>query len=65
MASAAPDERELVRARHHDKAMYIHNDMKMPKRMVPAEVINHEDVELTLLEGLVGRRPPFKGKDGY
>jgi hypothetical protein len=42
--------------------MYIHNDMKMPKMMVPADVINHTDDELTLLEALVGRRPPAWGQ---
>ena len=46
--------------------MYIHNDMKMSKMMVPAAVINHTDDELTLLEALVGRRPPFWGSgSGY
>jgi hypothetical protein len=44
--------------------MYIHNDMKMPKMMVPAGVINHSDDELKLLEALVGRWPPFYGQGG-
>ncbi len=35
--------------------------MKMAKMMVMAEVINHTDEELTLLEGLVGRVTPFYG----
>jgi hypothetical protein len=35
--------------------------MKMPKMMVPADVINHTDAELILLESLVGRVPPFGG----
>ena len=38
--------------------MYIHNDPKMAKMMVPAAVINHTDAELELLEGLVGRVTP-------
>jgi hypothetical protein len=29
--------------------------------MSAAGVINHTDAELTLLEGLVGRKPPFAG----
>lgn len=62
--SAAPQEAERYSTTHHDKPMYIHNDMKMPKMMVPAEVINHTDDELTLLEALVGRRPAFYGM-GY
>ena len=61
--TAAPRERESYSTVHHDKPMYIHNDMKMPKMMVPAEVINHSDDELTLLEALVGRVPAFYGKD--
>jgi hypothetical protein len=56
---AAPQERETYTTSHHDKPMYIHNDMNMPKMMVPAGVINHTDMELTLLENLVGRWPPF------
>lgn len=58
--TAAPAERELIRTTHHDHPLYIHNDMKMPKMMVPAGVINHLDAELILLEGLVGRVPPFE-----
>lgn len=58
---AAPHEAESYTTTHHDKPMYIHNDMAMAKMMVPAEVINHTDAELTLLEGLVGRVTPFYG----
>jgi hypothetical protein len=57
--TAAPAEREIIRTRHHDHPMYIHADAAMPKSMVPADVENHNDAELELLEGLVGRRPPF------
>ncbi len=64
--AAAPQEAERYSTKHHDKPMYIHNDMKMSKMMVPAAVINHTDDELTLLEALVGRRPPFWGSgSGY
>jgi len=64
--TAAPQEAERYSTKHHDKPMYIHNDMKMSKMMVPAAVINHTDDELTLLEALVGRRPPFWGSgSGY
>ncbi len=62
--SAAPHERETYSTTHHDKPMYVHNDMKMPKMMVPASVINHTDDELKLLEALVGRWPPFYGQGG-
>lgn len=61
----APAEQELIRTTHHDHPLYIHNDMKMPKMMVPADVINHTDAELTLLESLVGRIPPFAGGKKY
>lgn len=60
---AAPQERERYQTDHHDHPLYIYNDMAMPKMMVPAKVINHTDTELTLLESLVARKPPFWGKD--
>ena len=62
--SAAPRESETYSTTHHDKPMYVHNDMSMAKMMVPAGVINHSDAELTLLENLVGRTPPFYGQGG-
>ena len=62
--TASPRERESYSTVHHDKPMYIHNDMKMAKMMVPAGVINHSDDELKLLEALVGRTPPSWGSDG-
>jgi len=62
--TAAPRERESYSTKHHDKPMYIHNDMSMAKMMVPAGVINHTDAELELLENLVGRWPPFYAQGG-
>jgi hypothetical protein len=62
--NAAPQESETYSTTHHDKPMYIHNDMKMAKMMVPAGVINHSDAELDLLESLVGRSTPFAGQGG-
>jgi len=59
--SAAPQEAERYATQHHDKPMYVHNDMKMPKMMVPASVINHTDIELDMLEALVGRVRPNQG----
>lgn len=59
--TAAPQEREIVRTTHHDHPLYISDDMKMPSMMVTAPVVNHTDAELTLLENLVGRWPPFYG----
>jgi hypothetical protein len=63
--SAAPQERETFSTSYHDHPIYIHDDMKMPTMMVPAEVINHTDAELTLLENLTGRYPPFAGRSSY
>jgi len=62
--TAAPQEFERYSTSHHEKPMYVYNDMNIPKMMVPAGVINHTDDELTMLEGLVGRWPPFFGKVG-
>ncbi|TRZ91103.1 MAG: hypothetical protein D4R84_14935 [Rhodocyclaceae bacterium] len=62
--TAAPQESESYSTTHHDKPMYIYNDMAMPKMMVPAGVVNHSDAELELLESLVGRVPSFYGQGG-
>lgn len=60
--AAAPQERETIHTRHHDHPIYIYSNPAMPTSMVPAEVVNHTDAELTLLEALVGRTPPFAGE---
>ena len=61
--TADPSHVELIQTEHHDHPILIHNDSAMPM-MAPASVINHTDSELTLLENLVGRWPPFYGKVG-
>lgn len=58
---ADPSRIERIETRHHDHPVYIHNDDAMPM-MANATVINHTDAELTMLEALVGRRPPFHGQ---
>lgn len=58
---AAPHEAEKYSCTHHDKPMYIHNDMAMVRMAVPATVINHTDAELELLEAMVGRTVQFYG----
>lgn len=65
--TAAPQAHESYSTTHHDRPMYIYNDMKMPKMMVPAGVVNHTDDELDLLESLVGRWRPYdnQGKGKY
>ena len=57
--NAAPEQREVIVTRHHDHPIVIGSNPAMPHSMVPAKVINHTDDELTLLENLVGRQPPF------
>lgn len=59
---AAPDQREVIVTMHHDHPITIGADSHAANMMAPAQVINHTDAELTLLENLVGRRPPFYGK---
>lgn len=60
--TAAPAEHEVIRTWHHDHPLYINSDPGMAKSMVPAEVKNHTDAELAMLEALVGRVPAFYGK---
>ncbi len=57
--------REVV-TRYHDRPFYIYAP-GAAEIWQPAAVINHSDAELILLEGLVGRRPPFAvpGNPGY
>jgi hypothetical protein len=58
--------KETVNTTHHDAPRYILAQGEMPIRMiVPAPVINHSDAELTMLEALVGRTPPFSGSASY
>jgi hypothetical protein len=54
-------QKETLLTYHHDKPQWIHNDAAMPRSMVAAGVINHTDMELEMLEALVGRLPPFMG----
>ncbi len=57
-----PKQKETIRTEHHDHPIYI--NASGAKIMVPAQVINHTDQELVMLENLVGRWPPFYGKTG-
>ncbi len=56
---------ETVRTRHHESPRYIENLPGGGSRIVEAPVINHTDAELSLLESLVGRIPPFEEDDSY
>ena len=59
----APDQARFFRTHHHEAPVWISaTDRNHP--ITPAPMINHTDAELTLLENLVGRWPPFYGKGG-
>ncbi len=53
-----PAERETVRTQHHEQPRYVMG-MGAPQMITVAPVVNHTDAELTMLENLVGRWPPF------
>lgn len=53
-----PGAAETVRTKRHDQPRYI-NSKAMPSMMEVAPVINHTDLELQMLEALVGRKLPF------
>ncbi len=55
---ADPGAREIVRTTRHEKPRYVMGT-GAPQMLMGAPVINHTDVELAMLEGLVGRRTPF------
>lgn len=54
-----PAAAETVYTEHHDHPRYIY-PKGMPRMIETAPVINHTDAELSMLEGLVGRVPPFE-----
>jgi hypothetical protein len=63
---ADPAQALTVTAKYHDSPFYISKDTSAPL-IKPAPIINHRDMELTMLEALVGRKPPFAatGATGY
>lgn len=65
VANADPDISLEVVTEYHDKPYYVLSTAKSGNKLiVPAPVINHTDSELTLIEELVGRAPPFENLDG-
>lgn len=52
--------KEVIKTLHHEHPLYI-GDQSAPLMMAQAPVINHTDAEVIMLEGLVGRKPPFYG----
>jgi hypothetical protein len=66
--SAANDaqSKETVTATHHDRPLYVLADEQPGRNIREAPFIDHTDQELTLIEALVGRIPPFIfPKDDY
>jgi len=58
-AVSDPESRETVVAKHHDRPLYITSTADRGKSIRNAPFINHTDQELSLIETLVGRTPPF------
>jgi len=63
-STADPSARETVRTEHHEQPRYVMGT-GAPQMLMDAPVVNHTDAELTLLESLAGRRPPFLDRPGY
>jgi hypothetical protein len=65
-ANNDPASRETIRAKHHDRPVYIVADGGAGRNIRNAPFINHTDQELSLIETLTGRTPPFIfPKDDY
>jgi hypothetical protein len=64
--TADPKQERTVVTHYHDSPFYIGADASSPL-LAPAPVMHHRDAELTMLEALVGRTPPFanQGFSGY
>lgn len=62
-SSMDPSVRETIRTAHHEQPRYVLG-MGAPQMLMGAPVVNHTDVELGFLEGLVGRHPPFLDESG-
>ncbi len=61
-----PTSKDTISAMYHDRPVYILNNAAAGKNIRNAPFINHTDQELTLIETLVGRTPPFVfPKDAY
>lgn len=58
-----PESRETIASGHHDAPRYILAEGDKGRRIRPAPMINHTDLELLLIEELVGRTPPFPVSD--
>jgi len=63
-ATGDPAARETVQTTHHESPRFVYAG-KAGQLIEPAPVVNHTDAELTRLEFLVGRTPPFVKGSGY
>ncbi|WP_157314226.1 hypothetical protein [Chitinibacter sp. GC72] len=57
---AAPEQMIEYKTMHHDKPYWVEG-----AQVRPGGVRNHTDAELTMLEALLGRKPPFSSSDQY
>lgn len=57
--------KETITSKHHDSPRYIHADGKPGQKIEPGPFINHTDIELMLIEELVGRSLPYIPGGGY
>ena len=55
---AEPSARETIRTTRHEQPRYVMGT-GAPQMLMGAPVVNHDDVELNMLESLVGRRTPW------
>ncbi|MBL6750624.1 MAG: FecR domain-containing protein [Nevskia sp.] len=58
-AGSSPGSNETIVSRHHDAPRYILAAPESGQYIVPAPFLNHTDLELMILEALVGRTVPF------
>jgi hypothetical protein len=58
-AAKDPESRTTVVSTHHNRPLYILGNEPAGANIRNAPFINHTDQELTLIEALVGREPPF------
>ncbi len=62
-STADPTSREKIASEHHDAPRYVLAKGDKGERIKPAPFKNHSDLELMLIEELVGRTPPFAVSD--
>jgi ferric-dicitrate binding protein FerR (iron transport regulator) len=59
-----PAQREVLSTKHHEQPRYI-MARGAPQMLMRAPMLNHTDAEVTMLEALLGRKPPFVSQPGY